>query len=365
MLRVFARLSSFNTACEGMMHDMINTDRRKILFVMTILVGIYDELLKTFAKLQKNSRIDIFFHLKIKKKGKCVLEMVFICYFCKRYFNLYLFFMKIITDSGSTKTDWRIEIDDASEVVLTTKGINPYYMDDSSIQHILDAELMPQLKPIGSIDDVRAVEFYGAGCTPAMSPKVQCVLECFFSSAIVLVASDLLGAAKSLCGDSEGIACILGTGANSCLYDGQNIVSNVSPMGFILGDEGSGAVLGKTFLNELYKGDHRDLIPVFEKECNLTNASIIQKTYREPFPNRFLASLSPFIAEYMAKEEWIEAMVIDCFRNFFKRNVQHYHRSELPVHFVGSVAFYYEQQLREAAKLEGFNVGVIKKSPLQ
>ena len=135
-------------------------------------------------------------------------------------------------------------------------------------------------------------------------------------------------------------------------------------MGYILGDEGSGAVIGKTFVNELYKGGHTDFVKVFESESGLTQADIIQKVYREPLPNRFLASLSKFIGSHIAEEEWLEDMVVDCFRDFFKKNVRHYNRKDLSVSFVGSVAYYYMAQLMKAAELEGYKVGKILRQPL-
>ena len=161
----------------------------------------------------------------------------------------------------------------------------------------------------------------------------------------------MLGAAKALLGNDEGIACILGTGANSCLYDGKTIIANIPPMGYILGDEGSGAVLGRTFLNRLYKEGHTATQQIFEEYTALTLADIIQRVYREPAPNRFLASIAPFIKEHI-NEPWIEETVEDNFRLFFKRNFARYNRPDLPCSFVGSIAFYFEEQLRAAAKKE-------------
>ena len=241
--------------------------------------------------------------------------------------------MKLIADSGSTKTDWRLD------GLFSTQGINPFHMSEDTILGILRNELLPQLGAASS--SIEEIEFYGAGCTVAKIPVM-----------------------KALLGKKEGIACILGTGANSCLYDGKKIVGNVSPMGYILGDEGSGAVLGKTFINELYKGGHPDFINVFEKETGLSQADIIQKVYREALPNRFLASLSKFIGAHIVEEQWIEDMVVDCFRDFFRKNVRHYNRKDLSVCFVGSVAYYYKAQLQKAAELEDYTIGKILRSPL-
>jgi N-acetylglucosamine kinase-like BadF-type ATPase len=281
--------------------------------------------------------------------------------------------MKLIADSGSTKTDWKLEGvsgclpkregEGRGLALFSTQGINPFHMSEDTVLGVLRNELLPQLGSVcSSIDEI---EFYGAGCTVAKIPVMKALLsEVFPSARNIIVGSDMLGAAKALLGNKEGIACILGTGANSCLYDGEKIVSNVSPMGYILGDEGSGAVLGKTFINELYKDGHADFINVFEKETGLTQADIIQKVYREALPNRFLASLSKFIGAHLAEEQWIENVVIGCFRDFFRKNVRHYNRKDLSVSFVGSVAYYYKAQLQKAAELEGYTIGKILRSPL-
>lgn len=286
--------------------------------------------------------------------------------------------MKLIADSGSTKTDWWFEGTTEPTESLCTQGINPFHQDENTIQIILTEELMPQLKRCCALVNIDAIEFYGAGCTAEKSLILKQIIEKVLCKELttessntaeevtlpdITVASDLLGAAKALCKDKEGIACILGTGANSCLYDGEKIVQNVSPMGYILGDEGSGAVIGRTFLNELYKGGHSDFIATFERETGLTQADVIQKVYREPMANRFLASLSKHIAPHIDDEPWINDMLVECFRAFFRRNVAHYNRPDLAVSFVGSIAFHYKEQLREAANAEGYTIGTIIKAP--
>lgn len=279
--------------------------------------------------------------------------------------------MKLIADSGSTKTDWCVvNNENRVEARFATQGINPFHMTEETIRCILKDELLPQVISafVSFSSDsslISEIEFYGAGCTVAKIPVMQSLLSEAFPLAVsVIVGSDMLGAAKALLGDKEGIACILGTGANSCLYDGEKIVSNVSPMGYILGDEGSGAVIGKTFINQLYKGGHSDFVSVFEKETGLTQADIIQKVYREALPNRFLASLTKFVSVHIAEESWIEELVVDCFREFFRKNVKHYNRKDLSVCFVGSIAFYFKTQLEKAAEQEGYLLGKILKNPL-
>ena len=295
--------------------------------------------------------------------------------------------MRLIADSGSTKTDWCVKYGSSTIAKVKTQGINPFHMKEEMIASVLHEQLVPALKEaLSALDknafrniecgdnsasaehllgNINEIYYYGAGCTPALCPMMEQIIgNAFPKVKHIEVGSDLLGAAKALCGESEGIACILGTGANSCLYDGKKIVSNVSPMGYILGDEGSGAVIGKTFITELYKGCHGDFIPVFERETGLSQADIIQKVYREPMANRFLASLSTFISQHINEIGWIEDMIVDCFRLFFRRNVSHYNRPDLPVCFVGSIAFYYKKQLEKAATLEGYSIGKVLKAPL-
>ena len=177
--------------------------------------------------------------------------------------------------------------------------------------------------------------------------------------------SDLLGAARSLCRKEAGIACILGTGANSCLYDGERIVRNTPALGYILGDEGSGAVLGRLFVNALYKGQlPATLRKSFEHDTGLDLVTIINKVYREPMANRFLASLSTFIGKHLDCEP-LRQLVVQNFRKFFRHNLVAYETSHLPVGAVGSIAWYYREQLAEAAAAEGFRLGTVMQSPMK
>lgn len=267
--------------------------------------------------------------------------------------------MILTADSGSTKTTWLVN-DGRS---FKTQGLNPFHMTEEQMEHVIQEELLGQEHfPSSSI--ITEIHFYGAGCTKEKAPQLSALLKKAFPEASKIeVGSDMLGAARALFNRNEGIACILGTGANSCLYDGNGIVANVPPMGYILGDEGSGAVLGRNLVNLLYKGGHGDFIPVFEKETGLTSGIIIEKVYRAPMANRFLASLTPFIKAHIDKE-WMEEMVVESFRLFFRNNVRHYGRPDLACSFVGSIAFHFETQLRMAAKEEGSLIGTVMKEPL-
>ena len=272
--------------------------------------------------------------------------------------------MILIADSGSTKTDWALipQPAVANASLFTSQGINPFHQDRSVITGILRQELLPQLNP----ESVSCVCFYGSGVRPELEPVMASLLQEVFPQAKQVEAhSDLLGAARALCGHNYGIASILGTGANSCLYDGKAIIQNTPALGYILGDEGSGGVLGKHFLHELYKGVLSDNIRSdFEQEYGLTMADVIQRVYREPMPNRFLASLAPFIHRHLS-DDAVNQIVINNFRDFFRYNIRPYGHPEIPVSCVGSVAWYFRDQLSEAAVFEGFTLGTILRSPIE
>jgi len=269
----------------------------------------------------------------------------------------------LIADSGSTKTSWCVAENGSSLQQFLTSGINPYFQTEEEIRDRLIEEVLPQLE----IDnkDIRAVYFYGAGCAFDKVEIVKGAIEKLFYAAVVEVNTDLLAAARGVCGKQAGIACILGTGSNSCFYDGQQIVQNVSPLGYILGDEGGGAVLGKLLVGDLLKGMISDeLKEKFLKQYDLTPAQIIDCVYRQPFPNRFLAGLSPFLSENI-REPKIYSLVLNSFKSFILRNVMKYDYHTYPVHFTGSIAFHYLNILAEAASETGIRMGIVTQSPLQ
>ncbi len=267
----------------------------------------------------------------------------------------------IIADSGSTKTDWCIASQGKVLNRITTEGTNPFFQTNEEIAKVVETQLLPHLTG----DETTHLYFYGAGCAfPEQIEQVRHTLSPYFNCPIE-VGSDLLAAARALCGDQPGIACILGTGSNSCYYDGQEIVDNVSPLGYVLGDEGSGAVLGKLLVGDCLKGQLTpELRKAFFQRFQLTPQEILNRVYKQPFPNRFLASLSPFLLEHI-DAPCIRQLVLNSFKSFFQRNVNTYQHPELPVHFVGSIAYYYQPLLTEAATQAGFIVGNISKSPME
>lgn len=268
----------------------------------------------------------------------------------------------LIADSGSTKTDWCVILDNTPIKRIGTKGLNPFFQSEEEIQQELTRSLLPQL-PEGTID---SVYFYGAGCTPEKAPTLRrAIADSLPVVGNIKAYSDMLAAARGLCGREAGITCILGTGSNSCFYDGKEIVNHISPLGFILGDEGSGAVLGKLLVGDILKNQLSPAIKeVFLKQFDLTVPEIIDRVYRQPFPNRFLASLSPFIAQHL-EEPGIRQLVLGSFIAFLRRNVMQYDYTQYPAHFIGSVAHCYKEILQEAAQETGIRIGKILQSPME
>lgn len=290
--------------------------------------------------------------------------------------------MILIADSGGTKSDWTLLHSPyphnwETVAAFQTQGISPIHQEPDAIRQILGHDVVSQLSTFSRAALINSkvldtpllsqieVFFYGSGCTPAHVPMMKQMLAQVFPSNKIEVHSDLMAAARGLCQHEPGIACILGTGANSCLYDGQNIVQNTPALGYILGDEGGGAVLGRLFMNAIFKNPQlADIRDDYLSETGLTQADIINKVYREPLANRFLATTSPYIQKHL-DNPYLSDMVVQNFRQFFRCNIVPYQHPELPVHFVGSMAYHYEEQLVRAAEIEGFNLGHIVKSPME
>lgn len=235
-------------------------------------------------------------------------------------------------------------------------------MDDETIAGILTTEVAPHV-PVAD-----AIHFYGAGCRPDQQARMARLLTTHLGAAHADVASDLLGAAHALCGDTPGIVAILGTGSGSALYDGRAFVRQTPSLGFILGDEGSGAVLGRRLVGDLYKGVlPTHLLAAFEAEQDVDLSAIIRHVYSESAPNRYLAQFTRFLSAHLS-EPAVHALLVDEFRRFFQRNIAAYERPDLPVHFVGSIAAVFEPLLREAAATAlpnaPFTVGRILPSPI-
>lgn len=270
--------------------------------------------------------------------------------------------MILLADGGSTKVDWRL-VEGTKEVKqISTKGANPFFRSREDISE----EIKKVINPVLNGHTIDSVHFFGAGCaSPEKNKIVRDAIADNIKTSHIEVNSDLVAAAKGLCGTKKGIACILGTGSNSCFYDGEEIVENVSPLGYVLGDEGSGAVLGRLFLgaclkNQLTKG----LKEKFLKEFDLTPATILDMVYRQPLANRFLASLSPFLIENI-HDKTVYYLVYNAFKDFFVKNVMQYDYKNNDVHFTGSVAYYYKDLVRKVGTDLNIKVGIISQSPME
>ena len=267
----------------------------------------------------------------------------------------------LIADSGSTTTDWAV-VGNGTIQYIKSAGINPFHQDDDTIAHTLQHELLPAM---GSTVATH-IYFYGAGCVGGrINDRLKTALQQYFAQAHIEVNSDLLGAARSLCGTTEGIAGILGTGANSCHYDGEKIIQNTPPLGYILGDEGSGASLGKSFLRALLRGElGQELLKEFYTTQHTDYPSLIHRIYREPAANRYLASLSPFIASHTDNPA-VRNIVSETMREYLTRHIMQYRYHTLPVHLTGSVAHYYCDIITEEAATLGIKIGHITRTPIE
>lgn len=270
----------------------------------------------------------------------------------------------LIADAGSTKVEWTVLSRDDGTTVMRhiSDGLNALMASEEDVEKALTAVR----NSLGDYNRFSEIHYYGAGCaTPRICTKMESCLRNVWDAGYVAVTSDLLGSARALFATDSGIACILGTGSNSCLYDGEKIVRNVPSLGFILGDEGSGAALGKRLISDAMKG----VLPSLVKEkfldtYQLTLQEILDKVYRSQAPNKFLASLVPFISDNLWNP-YIYSLVLKELSSFVSRNVAMYSGAHsLPVSFTGSIAYAFEKILREAVSSQGLRVADIVKSPM-
>lgn len=271
--------------------------------------------------------------------------------------------MILIADAGATKIQWVVIHDGKSTEPLETPGFNPYFMDPDILRNAVEKDLVPYINP----EYIKQVFYYGAGCsTPQKCGMVEDVLKEIFEKADFEIHHDLLGAARSLFGNHEGIACILGTGSNSCLYDGKDILENVTSLGYFFGDEGSGAYLGKLWLTEYLRGRMPDhLRQAFDSRYGYSLENILDAIYSKPHPNRFLSSFSTFIADYKA-DEFVKKLIRKNFEDFFSEQVTKYsHYQEKPLGVVGSVGFHYQDIFMEVAAAYQLKITRVIKSPIE
>ncbi len=271
--------------------------------------------------------------------------------------------MILIVDSGSTTTEWIFVMDGGETKRFLTPGFNPYYFKDESYLEKLDSQMTGEI----SFSDVGFIYFYGSGCSSQTNcALVKTSLWEMFPEADIKLNHDLYGAAVALCGDDVGIACILGTGSNSCLWNGKEIVENVPSVGYLLGDEGSGNYLGKLILTEVLLGNApEELSKHFYEFYDLDFTTTMEKIYKQENPNRFLASISKFASKNISNI-WIKEMIKQNFNNFIDRQIVKYTNYEnYKISFVGSVAFAFQDILKEVMKSRGLKQGKIIRSPME
>ena len=274
--------------------------------------------------------------------------------------------MKLIADSGSTKTDWALTGSTGeTPKIINTTGYNPYFIDETGMIDSLRSSLLPHLNS----SSIKEIFFYGAGCSsPGKQSIVRAALQsCFPDCRSILVGHDLLGAARALLGKNEGFAAILGTGANTCLYDGKDCTFNIDSLGYMIGDEGSASFLGKIFLRDFMRNlIPLDLIQQFREQYHAgSNESILQQLYGAEFPNRFLAKYASF-SSGRENHEYIRTSIRNSFQAFFNNLVSKYPAYEkYTFNCVGSVAWNHTEILREVAASFNMKTGKIIKSPLE
>ncbi|MBD5224580.1 MAG: ATPase [Bacteroidales bacterium] len=280
--------------------------------------------------------------------------------------------MKLTADGGSTKVHWLLTDGSRRVREIFTPGMNPGVMECADMRELLTKHLLPQLGDDGGA--IGCVEYYGAGCRGEACRRMEKLLHELFPEADSIIAdSDMAGACHAVASDSAAIVCILGTGANSCLCNGGKIIDNVPPLGYILGDEGSGAWLGKRLVADILKELlPSDITAEFHAAYPYSYDELIRHIYRpapdDGTPNSFLARFAPFLSAHIGCKE-IENIVLDGFSMFFDRNVMlYFRRHDLPhttgIYFVGSVAHNFREQLCKVAAQHGLKISGIRRSPL-
>jgi len=268
----------------------------------------------------------------------------------------------LIADSGSTKCSWKLISHDRETPTIYTAGINPFFRTTQSIRE----ELLRELCPFTGTS-VEMIFFYGAGIiNEEKALVIRLALQSLYPASRIVLYSDVVAASRALFGTRRGIACILGTGSNVCLYDGENIVSGISPLGFILGDEGSGAVLGRKLLGDYFKEVMPEqLRKKFDDKYHLTRDEVLQRVYKQEKPNRFLASFAPFLSDEIS-DSYSQQLVKYSIIEFFDRNVvkiQDY--KSFPIGFVGSIAYHFKEIVTEVCENYQLNCISILQEPLQ
>ncbi len=272
--------------------------------------------------------------------------------------------MVIIADSGSTKCDWALIQPDGEIIsIFSTMGFNPFFHTRETIS----AELFKNRGHFPPLKRIEKVFFYGAGCSsPEKNKIIEQGLKLFFTSSEIHIDHDLVGAAYATYSGEPGIACILGTGSNSCYFDGESIREEVPSLAFILGDEGSGSYFGKALLRAYFYRTLPDVLKTeFEKEFSVDKDTLFSEVYNNPKANVYLASYMRFVSEHQ-QHGFIKELIMKGLKEFLNIHVSCFKESsEVPINFVGSVAYFNQEILEVALKDEGMKLGVIEKKPIQ
>jgi len=270
--------------------------------------------------------------------------------------------MMLIADSGSTKTSWVLVDTDQNQIHFTTSGFNPYTQTKEQIIAIIQSEVCKNLTDIL----VEKLYFYGAGCsTDENKMLMHSCFKNYFKEAIIEIDHDLIAAARALWFNEKGIVAILGTGSNSCVYDGKNIIDSVPALGYILGDEGSGAYLGKSLIKDfLYLKMPEVIFEKFSNEYHLDSEIILDKVYKQDNPNKWLASFSTFIYANI-EDNYCTDLVTNSIKAFFEGHIKNYEKYiDWPIGVIGSISYYYREIIEKVATGYGFTLKKVIKSPI-
>lgn len=271
--------------------------------------------------------------------------------------------MILVADSGSSSSDWMLNVPDGPPLMFKTKGLNPFFVSEKEIERVMkDVTVI-----IPYIEEIREVYFFGAGCiTPDRREIVSNALSNMFPSAFISVESDLLGAAYATCGNQKGVVCTLGTGSDISFYDGEDLMPSLHGNGYVLGDEGSGSWFGKRLITSyLYGTMPRDLAKIFGEKYRLTKDIVIKNVYQKDRPNTYLASFAPFLLEYRT-HPFVDKLLTDGFDEFVRTNIMTYPNFwEHKCNFVGHISYNFDLHLRNVCGLHGIQVGKILASPIE
>ena len=275
--------------------------------------------------------------------------------------------MILIADGGSTKTSWCLIDNNDRTITFETEGYHPFFITEEYMAKSLSDKLPKEVEEFSS--QVKEICIYSAG--GGYSKEADNILVRgvgrLFPNAVTTIETDLLASARALLGKEKGVAAILGTGSNSCLYDGENIIANIESLGFLLGDEGSGAYMGKRLIGDFIRGHMPTVVrDAFREQYKLSSQELIDKVYNDPTPNRYCASFTRFLTGDQAGHEYVDMVIGDCFNDFFKNIIVYYpNYSDRLFNCVGSIGWIFKDKLTEVAAEYGMSTGKIIRSPME